>query len=468
MQTRETLEKMSKEELIDLLLKQAEQIQALLRLIKELDRKNARSAAPFSKNKNKANPKKPGRKKGKGAFTNRPAPPEEEMDEIIDVEVDMPQCDCGGELEDMEEELVSKTDIPPQPKAETKGYRIKTKRCKTCGKKYRGRHVDVAEDQHGATAHRMGERIMGMAHTLHYEDGIPQRKVPGVLLKLTGIKLTQGLLTQDAARRGSATGKVGQASQSIRESVRHSERVHTDDTGWRTGGTGAFLMGFETADSVFFQIRPQHRNEEVREVIPRDYQGVMSTDRGKSYDAKELLGVRQQKCLSHIQRNLKDLEEKKQGKSKWFAAELKQLFSQCIALWHRRREGQLTEADYVAQGKILAEQVTFHLRSRTLKDPANQSMLNELGTHNDRGNLLRFLEDSSIEPTNNRAERALRGAIIARKVSQCSKNERGANARTAFMSVIKTLRKRGQDVVTGLVYVMRTGALPAPESLNSS
>jgi hypothetical protein len=51
-------------------------------------------------------------------------------------------------------------------------------------------------------------------------------------------------------------------------------------------------MGFETPDPVFFQIRPQHRNEEVREVIPRDYQGVMSTDRGKSYDAKELLGVR--------------------------------------------------------------------------------------------------------------------------------------------------------------------------------
>jgi hypothetical protein len=38
-------------------------------------------------------------------------------------------------------------------------------------------------------------------------------------------------------------------------------------------------MGFETPDPVFFQIRPQHRNEEVREVIPRDYQGVMSTDR---------------------------------------------------------------------------------------------------------------------------------------------------------------------------------------------
>lgn len=46
----------------------------------------------------------------------------------------------------------------------------------------------------------------------------------------------------------------------------------------------------------------------------------------------------------------------------------------------------------------------------------------------DRGNLLRFLRVEGLEPTNNRAERALRPAVIARKVSHCSKNQRGAEA----------------------------------------
>ena len=45
----------------------------------------------------------------------------------------------------------------------------------------------------------------------------------------------------------------------------------------------------------------------------------------------------------------------------------------------------------------------------------------------------------AIEPTNNRAERALRGAVIARKVSHCSRNEAGADAFSAFTSVIRTL-----------------------------
>jgi hypothetical protein len=65
--------------------------------------------------------------------------------------------------------------------------------------------------------------------------------------------------------------------------------------------------------------------------------------------------------------------------------------------------------------------------------------------------LLRFLEDPSIEPTNNRVERALRPAVIARQVSQCSKNEAGANAVSAFKSVVQTLVKQGAaSVVDGL------------------
>ena len=68
---------------------------------------------------------------------------------------------------------------------------------------------------------------------------------------------------------------------------------------------------------------------------------------------------------------------------------------------------------------------------------------NELGWQDDRGNLLRFLDDPGIEPTNNRAERALRGAVIARKVSHCSKTEGGADAFSAFTSVIRTLARQG-------------------------
>jgi hypothetical protein len=53
-------------------------------------------------------------------------------------------------------------------------------------------------------------------------------------------------------------------------------------------------MIFETDTATVFQVRARHRNEEVREGIGDDYPGVLVTDRGKSYDAKELEGVKQQ------------------------------------------------------------------------------------------------------------------------------------------------------------------------------
>jgi len=43
-----------------------------------------------------------------------------------------------------------------------------------------------------------------------------------------------------------------------------------------------------------------------------------------------------------------------------------------------------------------------------LSDRDNQRLLNELGRCHDAGSLVRFLDEPGIEPTNNRASRALR------------------------------------------------------------
>ena len=112
-------------------------------------------------------------------------------------------------------------------------------------------------------------------------------------------------------------------------------------------------------------------------------------------------------------------------------------------------------SDYVAETERLRREVSYHLRDRPMADRDNGRLQNELGWHDDRGNLLRFLDDPGIEPTNNRAERALRGAVIARKVSHCSKNEDGADAFSAFTSVIRTLARNGgdQSLVNGLCAV---------------
>ena len=88
---------------------------------------------------------------------------------------------------------------------------------------------------------------MSAAHVLHHSVGVPVRKIPSILRTLTGVRITQSAITQDALRR--AKGEVGDAYRSLRGSVRSSSFVHTDDTGWRVGGEPAFLMAFETDEA---------------------------------------------------------------------------------------------------------------------------------------------------------------------------------------------------------------------------
>jgi hypothetical protein len=88
-------------------------------------------------------------------------------------------------------------------------------------------------------------------------------------------------------------------------------------------------------------------------------------------------------------------------------------------------------------------------------DADNQRLLNEFGRHHDRGNLLRFLEDPRVPPTNNDSERGFRFAVIQRKVSQCSKTAGGARAFEVFASAIKTTMRQGKDVVERLAGLFR-------------
>jgi transposase len=141
-------------------------------------------------------------------------------------------------------------------------YRVWVSRCTGCGRRMRGQHADLASDQYGATAHRLGKRALAAAHTLHYQMGMAVRKVPAVLETLTGLKLTQGAITQDALRR--VRGRVGQVYQELRAGVRDSPVLYTDDTGWKVGGEPAHLMAFDTDAVTVYQVRPRHRHQEVQ------------------------------------------------------------------------------------------------------------------------------------------------------------------------------------------------------------
>lgn len=234
--------------------------------------------------------------------------------------------------------------------------------------------------------------------------------------------------------------------------------VHTDDPGWRVGGTPASLMAFATDAATVSQIRSPHRHAEVPEVMPSDYEGVMVTDRGRSYDAPAFDAVPQHKCLAHILRSISDVLQAKKDRARDCGERLKRLLQDAMQQWRAYPTGEV--ADVSAQAQGLQDAITHPLRNRGLTDPDKQRLLNQMGRHHDRRKLLRFLTDPCIEPTNNRAARVLRPAVIARRVSQCSKYPPGAHAFEALKSVVQTLAKQGGDsAVEGLYGIFRVARI---------
>ena len=457
--TEADLANLGRDELVALVFRQAAAIAALEAKVEELTRSGKRQAAPFSKGSRVKDPKRPGRKPGQGMFKRREAPAPAHLSEPpVDVPGAEPACPaCGGELAFDRVEEASITDLPEVVRPRVRLFRVAVHRCRGCGAAARGRHPELAADQRGATAHRLGPRLLAAAHQVHYRLGVPVRKLPELLRLLTGAVLTQGAITLDALRK--AAGPVGVKYADLGDSVRHSAWCHTDDTGWREGGSPQWLMAFVTDAATVYQVRRRHRNEEVRERLPADYAGTMITDRGTTYDAAELSAIKRQVCLAHVLRSTSEVAEAKAGRAKWFGSELKALLRRALALWHERRAGPPVEG-YAGRVRRAKFDVAWHLRDRRLADRDNQRLLDGLGRCHDGGSLLRFLDDPSIEPTNNRAERALRPAVIARKVSHCTKNARGTAAFEAWTSVLATLSKTlsGPDLLDAVVRLIHPAA----------
>jgi transposase len=148
--------------------------------------------------------------------------------------------------------------------------------------------------------------------------------------------------------------------------------------------------------------------------------------------------------------SLSTVEETRTGRAWAFTRELKATPREAIKLWW----------DHWERGRLVRQRIDRHPRDRRLKAPDNQRLLDGIGRQHDNGRILLFLERPEMEPTNNRAERGLRGAVIARKVSHCSKNERGARTYEVMKSITATLALRGHQVSSALAGMISGRPMP--------
>jgi hypothetical protein len=207
-----------------------------------------------------------------------------------------------------------------------------------------------------------------------------------------------------------------------------------------------------TATTTVFHIGSR-RKEELTALIGEAFLGWLITDGYAAYRDHP----RRQRCLAHLIRKGLALAEGYYGAGSGFGRDLVRDLRRLIERIHDG-EGGDTQAVKRLMARIQWNcQCNRHEVEKKVRELAGEIL-------NDWDAVVAFVYDPSLPPTNNDAERALRHAVIARRISFGTRTDEGSRFYAASLSVIETCRRRGVEPWTyacGLIAAARANlALP--------
>jgi hypothetical protein len=416
-------------------------------------RRGKRQAAPFSKDTKKADPKRPGRRPGEGKFSHRPAPPETQVHRTE--EAPLTGCPhCHGAVADIRQQEHLQTDIPPVTPI-TIRFVTYSGWCDHCQQWVHSRHPEQVSTAIGAAGVSIGPHARSLAAELHHLFGVPYQKISRLFATAFGLSVTPSGLCQSNERLARVAEPV---YREILRALRHCGSVHADETGWRISGLSTWLWTFTNSDLTIYTTGGRGHEVVVR-ILGKDFAGTLISDCFSAYDDRELSGWLKQKCFAHLLKNLSEIHQSKIGMAAKFSREVAQVLRDALAL---RTDKEILDPNIYTDraAEIEAELDRLISPDRRLCDPDNLRMYNRLVKQ--RRHLFRFLYDAAVEPTNNRAERALRPAVIVRKTGGCNKTDSGARTHTTLSSILVTASQQGHNPLTYLAALLvRSPKLPS-------
>ena len=456
--TQDDLAQLSREELIQIILAQAEQLVQLKTDYEALRLKLDKGKKPPTNSSNSSQPPSRDQKRSLPSDRNKrkhgsPAghPKHErklvsQPDHVVEVRTDIcPECDADMRAEAGQLIAVNQiTELPPA-KAEVIEVRQYAVTCPRCG----GQHV--AQPAKGLEMERtFGARLEATVVYYRQEQHISYERTQATLQVLHGVDISQGGIDQIMQRAGQ---KAEQAAESIQAEVRQSAVINSDETGCRVDGSPWWEWVFCTMTAVLHIIRFNRSEDVIKTVMGNRQAEVWGSDCLSSQ--LKAPAKQRQICLSHQIRNLQAVID--QYPLAFWARAMQALLRYAIHLHHQRN--QLPEAHFQAKA-LRIERLCDWLIERKIAQPEAARLQRRYRKH--RLSLFVFLYRSDVQPTNNISERALRPSVILRKVIGCFRSGWGAKTFAALASVIDTAALSGINAFDAIQILIGQPSIPLP------
>jgi len=418
------------------------------RLRRELEaalRASKRQAAPHSRGNLKANPQRPGRKPGRryGRQTCRPIPTC--VDERIAVPLPERCPDCGGGVKpescetQYQEEIVRRTIV--------RRFDIAVGRCRECQRRVQGRNPLQTSNAVGVGSVQLGPEALTLAAILNKQMGLSLGHTRQVLGYGFGLAVSRGGLYRALAR----LAKRAEPTYSrLVEAARQAAVNGMDETGWKVGGRLQWLHVAVSSQVTVYAILPGRGYEQAVVILGAAYDGFLIHDGWAPYYRFQF--ALHQSCLAHLLKRCREMAQIATPASLIFPRAVENLLEASLELRDRHARSEVSERDLsIAAGKLEAK-LDRMLETRR-RNPANHRLARHL--EHERLGLFTFLHCPGLDATNNAAERAIRGMVIARKVWGGNRTWEGARTQQILVSVLRTCWQQGKDAFTRCVRLLR-------------
>ena len=321
-------------------------------------------------------------------------------------------------------------------------HRLHRLRCPQCAKET---WADLPSD---APRGAFGPRLQAAVATLAVRNRVSRRDTAELLRELFGVELSTGAVDAIISRAGEA---LAESHDELLRCVRGARSVNIDETGWRTAGTRRTLWGVLTARQALFRIAPDRHRREAEALLGPEFSGIACSDRWWAYDYLD--PEQRQLCWAHLLRDFTAHSESL-GAQKQFGLAGLEIAERMFAAWDEfRRDGD--------RSRLLERVGPLKEELRVLLKQAARKSAKTKHYRIFANNLLKrwpalwtFTTIPGVEPTNNHAERGLRGAVIYRKLSLGTQSAQGERTIERLLSASVTCRLQGRSLFLYLTDVL--------------
>lgn len=238
-----------------------------------------------------------------------------------------------------------------------------------------------------------------------------------------------------------------------------------DETIYLVNGIKHWLWVATSDEVCALLLAPTRSAAELKQLLGEKFEGILSSDCFSSYNPQA--ATAKQKCLTHLERDLKALETSRFAENQEFAKQVEAILRAARQVHRDYHARKLSLEQLQQQRPLLEAQLQAVLNTPPARGwPADaQRLTKRIQDH--WSDWFTFLSHPEVKPDNNDAERALRPVVVHRKVSGGARSDWGGHLVAQMFSFLETVRLQGKDAITEL-FELLASAGRSPPSLQST